>query len=109
MESSFVFSKRAGLAKLEPRDSVKLQYAKCLVVDQTGEVEVEWSKEVSVDAEGELAQKPLVAGKSKNVYSVRSSGFYVQGVTNYFLEQLTIKDKAYVAKRLCQRRFASSR
>ncbi|KAF8591799.1 hypothetical protein K439DRAFT_1611067 [Ramaria rubella] len=79
MESSFVFGKCPKLRPTEPKDHVRLQFAKCVVVEQTGEVEIEW-KDDSMDAEGDLGRKPLAQGRSKQVY------------------MLHIDDKTYVAK-----------
>ncbi|KAF8587456.1 hypothetical protein K439DRAFT_1614377 [Ramaria rubella] len=79
MESSFVFAKRPALAPTESKDHVQLQLAKCVVVDQTGEVEIEW-EHGTIPVEGDLARKLLARGKTKRVYT------------------LNMNDKAYVAK-----------
>ncbi|KAF8573104.1 hypothetical protein K439DRAFT_1625310 [Ramaria rubella] len=80
MESSFVFGKCPKLGPTEPKDHVRLQFAKCVVVEQTGKVEIEW-KDGSMDAEGDLGRKPLAQGRNKQVYT------------------LHIDDKTYVANR----------
>ncbi|KAF8589723.1 hypothetical protein K439DRAFT_1612523 [Ramaria rubella] len=70
MESSFVFGKCPKLGPTEPKDHVRLQFAKCVVVEQTGKVEIEW-KDGSMDAEGDLGRKPLAQGRNKQVYTLR--------------------------------------
>ncbi|KAF8579543.1 hypothetical protein K439DRAFT_1620476 [Ramaria rubella] len=69
MESSFVFAKCPALGASEAKDHVRLQIATCVVVEQTREVEIEWTNG-TIDAEGVLARKPLAQGKSKRVYTV---------------------------------------
>ncbi|KAF8583633.1 hypothetical protein K439DRAFT_1617341 [Ramaria rubella] len=80
MESSFVFAKCPALVPTESKDHVQLQLEKWVVVDQTGEVEIEW-EHGTIPVEGDLARKPLARGKTKRVYT------------------LNMNDKAYVAKR----------
>ncbi|KAF8573695.1 hypothetical protein K439DRAFT_1624887 [Ramaria rubella] len=78
--SSLQNAKCPALGASEAKDHVRLQIATCVVVEQTGEVEIEWTNG-TIDTEGVLARKPLAQGKSKRVYT------------------LHMDEKTYVAKR----------